>query len=453
MNIIQLTPGAGAMYCGNCFRDNALVTALRRMGHSVTMLPLYLPLTLDEEDQSARSRIFFGGINVYLEQQSSLFNRTPGWVHSLLSSRPLLWWAAGKAAKTRAQDVGEITLSMLRGEDGKQARELEELLEWLIRSKQKIDIVCLSNALLLGLGRRLKSELGAPLVCTLQGEDSFLDALPADHRAACGQVLMERARDVDAFIAPSRYFARVMGERLKAPAERVHVVHNGIELEGYDQPSPARPGVNSLSNRERGRQPVLGFFARMCHEKGLDTLVESFIILKQSRQILNLQLRVGGSCGPADQIFINALRVRLKTQNLIQDVEFHPNLNRDQKIAFLRDLTVFSVPALYGEAYGLYLIEALAAGVPVVQPNTAAFPELLEATGGGILCEPGNPAKLAEAIENLLLEPQKAAALGQAGARAVFEKFHSDAMARGCLDVFESVLSSREILVERSVRK
>jgi glycosyltransferase involved in cell wall biosynthesis len=436
MNIIQLTPGAGAMFCGNCFRDNALVAALRKMGHSVTMVPLYLPLTLDEEDQSGDLPIFFSGINVYLEQQSKLFNKTPGWIHSALASRPLLWWAAGKAAKTKAQDVGEITLSMLRGEEGKQVRELEELVGWLVRTQPKTDIICLSNALLLGLGRRLKSELRAPLVCTLQGEDSFLDALPAEHRAACCQVLAERARDVDLFIAPSDYFARVMGERLNLPTARVHVVHNGIDLTGF--PNPSSPSSKDSSNQQG--EPVLGYFARMCREKGLDTLVESFILLKKAGRVKNLKLRIGGSCGPSDRTLVELLQDRLRIENLLSDVEFHPNLDRAQKLSFLNSLTVFSVPALYGEAYGLYLIEAMASGVPVVQPDTAAFPEIIQATGGGILCPPGDAGKLADAIEGLLLDPPKARALGEAGAKSVFERFNADAMARACLEVFRTVL-------------
>src|SRR5215831_16070622 len=107
MNIIQITPGAGPMFCGNCLRDNALVTALRDLGHQVLMIPLYLPLTLDEADQSAGTPIFYSGINVYLEQKSALFRRAPDWVHSLFTGRGLLKWAAGKAAKTRAADVGD----------------------------------------------------------------------------------------------------------------------------------------------------------------------------------------------------------------------------------------------------------------------------------------------------------------------------------------------------------
>src|SRR6185503_14264230 len=104
VNIVQITPGAGGMYCGNCFRDNALVAALRKSGHRTLMLPLYLPMRLEEEDQSAGTPIFFNGINVYLQQKSAFFRRAPHWLHGLLASPILLKLAAGRAAKTRASE-------------------------------------------------------------------------------------------------------------------------------------------------------------------------------------------------------------------------------------------------------------------------------------------------------------------------------------------------------------
>src|SRR5437667_4406325 len=145
MNIVQITPGAGGMYCGNCLRDNALVAGLRKLGHQVLMVPLYLPMTLDEEDQSRGTPIFFSGINVYLEQKSSFFRHAPGWLHRLLESSVLLRWAAGKAAKTRPDEVGDLTISMLRGEAGNQARELDELIGGL-KHDPRPDVIWLPNA-------------------------------------------------------------------------------------------------------------------------------------------------------------------------------------------------------------------------------------------------------------------------------------------------------------------
>jgi glycosyltransferase involved in cell wall biosynthesis len=442
------------MYCGNCLRDNALVAALRGMGHQVVMAPLYLPLTLDEPGQSAGTPIFFSGINVYLEQKSALFRAAPGWFHHLLASRRLLDWAAGKAAKTRAAELGELTLSMLRGEQGNQARELDELVAWL-KTQPRPDVICLSNALLLGLARRLRRDLGAPILCTLQGEDSFLDALPEPHRAACWQTLAERAAEVDALVAPSRYFAALMRQRLGLAADRVHVVYNGISPESTVHSPQSRvhspqSRVHSPQSTDHGllttdygprttdhgpRLPILGYFARMCPEKGLDVLAAAYIELRKRGRVEGLKLRIGGSCGPAEEQFVQGLRERLRAAGLLDAVEFCPNLDRAAKLAFLRSLSVFSVPALYGEAFGLYLLEALAAGVPVVQPRSGAFPELLEATGGGLLCTPGDPQALADAIETLLLNPDRARALGDAGRRAVVDKFSAETMARGVVDV------------------
>jgi glycosyltransferase involved in cell wall biosynthesis len=424
------------MYCGGCLRDNALVAGLRKMGHEVLMVPLYLPLTLDEEDQSAGTPIFFGGINVYLQQKAALFRDAPGWLHDLFTSRPLLQWAAGKAAKTRPAELGELTLSMLRGEVGNQAREIEELIAWL-KTQPKPDVLCLSNALLIGMARRLKGDLGVPVACALQGEDSFLDGLPESHRAACWRTLAERAAEVDLFVAPSRYYGNLMCERLGLRAERVRVIHNGINLDGYGAEGRRQKG-------DRGTDvPALGFFARMCPEKGLDTVVEAYILLRQRGRVGNLKLRVGGSCGPADAVFVNSLRERLQASGLLADAEFHPNVDRAAKLGFLRSLSVFSVPARYGEAFGLYVLEAMAAGVPVVQPRVAAFPELIEATGGGVLCAADDPRALAEAIEELLLDQARARALGEAGRRVVLERFSAEAMAHAMAQLYGELAARR----------
>jgi glycosyltransferase involved in cell wall biosynthesis len=459
MNLVQITPGAGGMYCGNCFRDNALVAELRKLGHQVLMVPLYLPMTLDEEDESRGTPIFFSGINVYLEQKSSFFRHAPGWLHRLLESPALLRWAAGKAAKTRPDEVGELTISMLRGEEGNQSRELDELIGWL-KQHPPPDVICLSNALLVGLVRKLKQELRAPVVCMLQGEDYFLDSLPQTQRELAWKTLAERATEVDSFIAPSRYFAELMTKRLHLPADRVHVVFNGINLEGYQAVEPTHkpskeengPGVDEhiLPSWERSgvgmatstqSTPVLGYFARMCREKGLDRLVEAFIMLKRREGTKNLKLRVGGGCGPSDEPFVNALRERLKTNGVLHDVEFHPNPDRKAKLGLLRSLTVFCVPALYGEAFGLYVIEALASGLPVVQPRAASFPELIEATGGGVLYEPGDVNALANTVEGLLLNPERLRVLGEAGRKSALRDFSAGRMAENIARVFQQVSS------------
>ena len=402
MRIMHLIPGTGNFYCGSCLRDNALVRGLRARGHDVVMVPLYLPVVTEEPSESAGVPIFLGGINVFLEQR---FPRFAGarW----LNSPGLLRLAAKLGHLTTAEDVGELALSMLRGEAGHQAREMEKLIGWL-RTQPAPEVICLSNSLLAGLVRRLKQEFHVPVVSSWQGEDSFLDALAEPYRTQAWQLLAERCADVDRFIAPSRYHGDQMRARLGVPADKVAVAFNGIPLDGF---APAAPPT----------APVIGYLARMHHAKGLDALVQAFILLKQWNHVPGLRLRVAGAQTAADRPYVRRLRQRLASSRA--DVEFLPNLDRAAKQEFLGGLSVFCVPAIYGEAFGLYVLEALAAGVPVVQPRHGAFPELLAATGGGVLCEPGNFVALAEALERLLLDPAEARRLGEAGRRSVHEQF------------------------------
>jgi glycosyltransferase involved in cell wall biosynthesis len=427
MNIIQITPGAGGMFCGGCFRDNALVAALRQLGHNTAMVPLYLPMTLEEEDQSRGTPIFFGGINVYLEEKSPLFSKVPNWLHRLLASPRVLKWVAGSAAKTRPEQLGALTLSMLRGEQGHQVRELNELAGWLA-SHFRPDVICLSNALLLGLARRLKEELGVPIVCLLAGEDSFLDSLPEPFRSASWETIATRGQEVDRFAATSQYYADIMRQRMRLAPDQVRVVYSGVHLDGF-APSATPPDP-----------PALGYFARICKEKGLHTLVDAFILLKNRNRVKDLRLRIGGGLSPADEeTFLKALREHLRAHGLLSSVDIFPNLTRAQKMEFYRSLSVLSVPALYGESFGLYLIEAWASGVPVVQPRHAAFPELVQSTRGGVLCEPDDVPALADRIEELLLEPEMARAMGRAGRQAALEHFSIERMARNMVSVFTEI--------------
>ena len=434
MNIVQITPGAGGMFCGGCFRDNALVAELRRQGHHTLMVPLYLPLTLDEADQTAGTPTFFSGINVYLEQRWAWFRRAPKWLHSLFASPFLLKLAGKHAGKTKAADVGDIAISMILGEEGNQARELEELVSWL-KANERPDVVCLSNALLAGFARRLKQELKCPVVCVLQGEDTYLDSMPDSHRDRAWAALRDRARDCDLFIAPSRFFGDLMAERLGLLPDRVKTVHNGINLEGYGDIASARQGFH--------QPPVLGYFARMCPDKGLDGAVGAFIELKKRDATKTLKFHVGGGCGPGDEPFVFQQKSRLAQAGVLDDVVWFPNVSREDKLRFFAGCDVFCTPALYGEAFGLYVIEAMAAGLPVVQPRHAGFPEIVEKANGGLLTPPGNVPALADAIGELLADPGRAKRLGETGHRSVFEHFHIARMARETVEVYETARTLR----------
>jgi glycosyltransferase involved in cell wall biosynthesis len=423
MKIVQLTPGAGGMFCGSCMRDNALVAALRKLGHDAIMLPLYTPLTTDEPDNST-GRVFLGGINVYLQQKSAIFRHTPEWLDRRFDNPELLRAAARAAVKTKPAELGDLTLSVLRGEDGRQAKELRKLTAWLAENT-KPDVVCLSNVLLSGLARSIRETLRVPVVCTLQGEDFFVDGLPAPQREQAWELLRQRAREIDAFIAVSRYYGEAMRTRLDVREWKVHVVHNGIDLSGY-APVAQKPA-----------QPTIGYLARLAPEKGLHTLFEAFRLIHRGGKTPGVKLRVAGSFTAGDQPFVDALRADIERAELTRDVELMPNLDRAQKIAFLQSLSVFSVPATYGESFGLYVLEAMACGVPVVQPRHGPFPELIEATGGGVLCAPDDPADLAAKLEELLADDARRTALGEAGRAKVLAHFTVERMAREVAGVLE----------------
>jgi len=427
MRIVQLTPGTGSFHCGTCLRDNALVMGLQRRGHDAVLVPMYLHPILDEASTAGDTPILFGGVNVYLQHKLGLFRKTPRWLDRLFDAPALLRAAAKGSSMTTARDLAEITISTLRGEEGPQAKEVERLCDWIVEH-HPADVLCLSNILLVGLARRLRERTGAPVVCTLQGEDAFLDSFPEPWRTQAWDLIAERAADCAAFVAPSRYYADVMTRRCRLPAAQVHVVHNGILLDGYGPADPGDP-------------PALGFLSRMRPAKGLELLVDAFIRIRERGRLPLLRLRVAGSVTADDERFVAAMKAKLATAGLAGEADWLPNVSREEKIAFLRSLSALSVPTTYGEAFGLYLVEAWAAGVPVVQPRHAAFPELLAETGGGLLCEPDDAESLALGIEDLLADPAAARAMGEAARGVVNERFHLDAMAVGVERVFQAALA------------
>ncbi len=420
MRIVQLIPGTGSFYCGSCLRDNTLGHALRRRGHDVHMVPLYLPFMLEHHEPEEREPVFLGGINMYLHQKAPILSRLPEWMTRWLDAPGLLRWASKRSDMTGAAELGDLTLSTLGGRHGRQASEVDHLIKWL-RSEPRPDVILLSNAMLCGLVEPLAEEVRCPIVCSLQGEAPFLDTLPESHREEAWRLMREQTRGVRKFIAVSRYYGDLMAERLGIDDDRIEVIYNGIELDDL-----VEPVIDTHENRE----PTIGYLARLCADKGLHTLCAAFVLLKRRPEFAALRLRAAGAMLKGDRPFVEEQRRRLRDAGVLADAAFLPNIERDAKVSLLHRLDVLSVPATYGESFGLYIIEALACGVPVVQPRHASFPELLEATGGGILCEPDDPQSLADALAVLLLDHPRAAALGAAGRAGVRGRFHADRMAR-----------------------
>ncbi len=428
MNIVLLTPGTGSYHCGVCMRDNALAKELHRQGHRAVLLPMYLPLTLDEEAASPSAPIFFGGVSTYLREKFPLLRKMPRWLDRLLSARWILKMLAGHAGgKTGGPEVAQMTLSMLRGEAGNQASELRELIAWLKVSFDGAppDAVWLSTGLQAGLARSLREELKIPIVGFLQGEDTFLDGL-GETAPEVWALLSERMKDADLWIAPTRYFAGRMGEKMRwSDAEvtrRMRVIPNGILLDDFGT-EPETTGSHS----------TIGYLARFVPGKGIGVLVEAFIILKKRNTIPGLRLRCAGSMTDGDARYVETLRAKLTAAGVVDDVEFVPNVSREEKVRFLRSLDVFSVPASASEAFGLYVIEALAAGVPAVLPRSWGFAEILDEKCG-VLFDPGTDERsaaiaLADALENILKDPVRLKALRLTAWKLAREKYSLATMA------------------------
>lgn len=416
LRIAYITAGAAGMYCGSCLHDNTLAATLIRMGHDVALIPTYTPIRTDETDVSI-GRVFYGAINVYLEQRSSLFRHTPWLFDRLLSGRRLLNWASSHGASVDARELGRMTLSVLQGEQGNQRKELERLVAWL--EDYRPQIVHLTNSMFLGMARRIKQALGVPVVCSVQGEDLFLAGLTEPYRSKVHAVIRERARDVDAFVAPCRYYVAPMADYLGVNERSLHVVPLGVRLDDFS------PG--ELDGRERPF--VVGYLARICPEKGLHLLVESFRRLVEQVGGDQARLRIAGYLGERDGEYFEGLMGQIRSWGIDGIVDYQGELDRRQKIEFLRSIHVLSVPTVYREPKGLFALEALACAVPVVQPAHGAFPEIVEDTGGGLLVEPDSPDALTAALRQLMDDPERRTGLGRAGFEAVHRDYNDVAMA------------------------
>jgi len=276
-----------------------------------------------------------------------------------------------------------------------------------------------------------------PVVVSVQGEDLFLGQLEEPWRGRTLELLAERAREADAFVAPSRFYANVMRELLGVDDERMRVVSLGIRLHSEEKGLEGE-GVVSEGGRE-GDRTVVGYLARICPEKGFHHLVEAFEELAMRPGGERLHLHVAGYLGPADRPYFEKLEERLQTRGLGERFRYLGEVDLEQKRAFLRSLDLFSVPTVYQEAKGLSILEAMAEGVPVVQPNHGSFPEILEKTGGGLLVEPDSPAALAEALARLLANPAYRDQLGKSGQAGVREHYNTEVMARRTVDLYQEL--------------
>jgi glycosyltransferase involved in cell wall biosynthesis len=433
MRITYITAGAGGMFCGSCLHDNTLVAALIAQGHDALLVPTYTPLRTDEPDVSQK-RVFFGGINVYLEQKLALFRHTPRVIDRLLNAPSLLRWAGRFAARTQAEDLGDLTVSMLKGEHGYQAKEVTKLADWL-EAEIRPEIVNLTNVLLSGLVHEIKRRLRVPVLASLQGDDVFLEALPEPFKQQALELIRDHCREIDGFIATSVYYADFMSEYLSIPRDRIHVVYPGLNLAGHGERGVSTPRSN-VSTPPSDKPLTIGYFARICPEKGLHILADAVHDLKQMPDAPPFRLRVSGWLGDNHRRFLDDIRQRFHLNGFADSFEHVECPDHLSKVGFLQSLDVLSVPTVYREPKGLYVLEALANGVPVVQPRHGSFPELIEKTGGGLLVNPEDPEDLARGLKQLLTSPLLRSEMGQKGKDAVHRLFTAAMMAQQTIEVY-----------------
>ncbi len=426
MRIAFLTPGTGNYHCGVCMRDNSLARHLIDDGHEVTILPTYLPHHLDEESVTTDNiPIFLGGVNVYLQHKFPFFRKTPKWLDNLFNSKSLLRWVSGKRGMTTPRELGEITLSTFQAKDGPLVKEVEKVIDWF-REHGLPDVLILSSILLAGVGRVVREELKIPVIGFLQGEDGFLDSLLLEFREEAWNLLGSDARELDACISPSLFFTEHMSNRLGIPREEVQYFPNGISLNGYQA---------SVVEADR---LTIGYLSRICPEKGLDLLIDAFIELKNSVNHADLKLAIAGTLPKENVSYLNEQKSKISDACIDDDVEIKTNLSRAEKIKFLTSLSLFCVPARLPEAFGLYVIEAMAAGVPVVLPDHGSFPEIIKETGGGFLYGKDEPKGLIHALNTALSDKVQAKKFGEQGRTAVHEKYSNDRLAK---ELVENVLA------------
>jgi glycosyltransferase involved in cell wall biosynthesis len=431
MRILHLVPGSGGtFYCQNCVRDRALVRALRSAGHDVIMVPLYLPMFGEEGSVGGKSPIFFGGVNMYLREKIPFLRNMPRWMDRLLDSHWVLRQAAAREQSTNAADLGPMTLSMLRGRHGNQQKEFDRFLAWL-SEQDRPDIIHVSNALLLGFAPAIKNIIDSPIVCSLQDEEPWVNAMHPPYDRRVWEAIAENAKCVSRFIATSAWYAERMIARMGLAPDRVSVVFPGVE-------------TDDLPEAGSGPEPpVIGFLERLSRGQGLGLLVDAFIALKRMPQFKNLRLRATGGCTPADRGFHAEIRARLCHEGMEDSVEFLEEFQLAQRGEFLRSLSVLSVPVPGGEAFGLQLLEAMAQGVPVVQPAEGSYPEIVHATGGGVLYDPKTPDGLANALLSLLEHPDEALRLGRQGRAAILAQFNMDRVVREMIAVYTAARDER----------
>lgn len=428
MKIAYIAPGfGGTFYCQNCLQSMTLIQAFNGTPHTLVMVPMYLPFRVDIPVGN-RAPLFYNAINVYLKEKLPIMHHLPAWFTRIFDSTFMLRLASAKSGVTDPHGLESMTISVMQGASGNQASELERLITYL-RNEIKPDVVHCANVLLIGIAARIRHELNIPVFCTMQDENYWLDAMREPYSSQGWDLITHGARIIDGFISTSAYYAQYMHTRAQIPKEKIHIVPEGIPINIHKKPEV------------RFDPPVIGYLSRMADFMGLDILVEAFMILKRSKKHNNVQLKITGGISHEDRVFVKKIIRKLTDKNFIQDVHIDPDLYTRDMTSFFESLTLLSVPAHQGEASGIFLLDVMARGIPVVQPERGAYPEIIQATGGGVVYNPNTPQMLAETISHLLDNPDTIHTMSTQGYNAVRALYPIEKMRDNLLRIYHHACS------------
>lgn len=420
MKILFILPGAGdSFYCGNCFRDNLQAMALRKAGHEVVIMPLYLPLK--QTSMLGAAPLFFPATTYYVEQKMFGRRKMPLWMKRLLGTDALLSMASSMSGTTSAEGMEGMTLSMIEGEGTAFEENVKELIDW-VKQTEKPDVVQLSSSLLLGIAKELKREMDIPIVCSLQDEEVWIDSLKPEFVRKAWMSVVANAKYVDRFITTNYYYQQVVKTKLPQLG-LVDVFYPGIDVAKYH--SDVYPA-----------DPTIGFFYRMNELDGMDILADAFVLLKQRGTVPHLKLRIGGGYTSPDKKLIKQVKRTLKPY--AADVVIEETYDMDEHADFYRKITVLSVPLRFQEGVGLYLCEAFAAGRSAVEPNTGSFAEIVG--DAGLIYEPNDAQHLADALEKMLTDNQFYDRCKESAQTLARERYDAAVLAKKLTDFYGKLL-------------
>jgi glycosyltransferase involved in cell wall biosynthesis len=431
MKIVYLITGSGgSFYCGNCYRDMLYVRAIRRVqGIKAEAIPLYLPPDRNSTGNEIDNHVFFGAISLYLREKVPFLNKMPEFFDKILDNQPMLKLASNYAGTTRTEGLEDLTLHMIEGDNAFRKHEVDRLVSYLTRN-EKPDIIHLSNALVIGLARQIKRRMDVKIVCSLLNEDDWIDEMVEPFRSKAWKMIAAEASHIDTFITPSNYYRELFVQKTGVPEKNIQIVPLGFDS-----------GSESVG-RENIYSPSVGYLCRINYMNGFDKIVDAFIKLKSGETFKNLSLHVCGGYTGDDKPFIRKQIKKIRDHGYESSVKIYPEFQGNAKLEFFANIDIMSVPVRKHDGYGLYILEANAAGVPVVQPATGAFPEIVEKTNGGIIYTPDTVQDLSLNLDKLLVDKDLRRRLGADGMKGVSENLSLEKMSSNLSDIYNNTIKN-----------